>query len=104
MAEYRVVPGSFSVSPSKPTYAVGEAVVLHIKCTAERRNGFGAWGSWSTVYEVRKKDNTLLKSIERQHSVAPWTEVDQAIDDFEENIGAFTAGTLEGSVIVNAHG
>ena len=104
MAEYRVVPGSLSVTPTKSTYALAEPVVLHIICTCERRNGLGSWGSWSTEYEIRKKDDTVLKTVERQHSIAPWTELDQAIDDFEEDIGTFTQGILEGNVIVKAHG
>ena len=104
MAEYRVVPGTFSVATTKTSYSEGEPVALHIKCTAERRNGLGSWGTWLTDYEIRKKDNSVLKSVSRQHSIAPWTDIDQAIDDFEEDIGTFSAGLLEGYVIVKAHG
>jgi len=103
MAEYRVVPGSFSVAPVKTSYAQDEPVKLRIKATVERKNGVGAWLSWTTTYVIYKKDNTVLKTVSRQHSMAPWTTIDQAIDDFEEEIGTYTQGILEGYVVVKAH-
>ena len=104
MAEYRVVPGSFSVMPTKDSFTEGEDVELQIKCKVQRRNGAGAWLAWSSDYKVYDKKGELLASDSREHSMAPWTDIDTAEDDFPIPIGNFTAGLLEGEVVVSAHG
>lgn len=104
MAQYRVVPGSFSVSPEKLSYASGEEVKLRIKCQLQRKNGLGALLAWSSNYKVYKKDNSLLASDSRSHSMAPFTDLDTANDDFPINIGAYSPGLLEGYVVVDGSG
>lgn len=104
MAEYRVVPGSFSVDTVKPSYASGEDVELSIKCKLQRKNGVGSILAWSSNYKVYKKDNSLLASDSRSHSMAPWTDIDEAIDDFTINVGAYSPGLLEGYVVVDGSG
>ena len=104
MAEYRVIPGSFSVSPVKPSYASGENVGLKIKCQVQRKNGVGSMLAWSSTYKVYKKDNSLLASDSRSHSMSPWTDIDTGNDDFTINIGAYNPGLLEGYVVVEGSG
>ena len=104
MALFRVVPGSFSVIPSKASFASGEQVDLKVKCTVERKNGLGAWATWTSTYKVYKKDGSLLATSTRQHNIAPWTDIDSAADDFTVPVGAFSPGLLEGYVTVAGSG
>ena len=104
MAMYRAIPGTLSVQPTKASFSSDEPVKLRIRCEVERKNGTGSWLTWVTDYLVYKKSGELIKSISRQHSIAPWTELDKAVDDFEEDIGVFTPGILDGTVVVSAHG
>jgi len=104
MALYRVVPGSFSVTPIKASFASGEDVELKIKCQVQRKNGVGSWLTWSSDYKVYKKDGSLLASDSRSHSMAPLTDIDTANDDFPIKIGAYSPGLLEGYVVVTGSG
>ena len=104
MAQYRVVPGSFSVTPVKSSYASGEDVALKIKCQLQRKDGVGALITWSSQYKIYDKKNTLLATETRSHSMAPWTDIDTATDDFTKKIGTFTPGLLEGYVVATAFG
>ena len=104
MAGYRVVKGSFSITPTKPTFEVGEDITLNIKCTLERKNGGGAVLAWSSDYKVYSKDSKLLAQDSREHLTAPWTDIDTGKDDFFINLGAFSPGRLDGYVTVDAHG
>lgn len=104
MAQYRVVPGSFSVTPTKGSYKQGEEVALRIVCQLQRKNGMGAWYSWSSDYKVYDKNNKLLVQDSREHFTSPTTDIDTANDDFTIPLGTFTSGLLEGYVIASAHG
>lgn len=104
MATYRIVPGSFSVAPVKSSYASGEDVELRIKAQLQRKNGIGALISWTSKYQIYDKKNTLLATETRSHSMAPWTDIDTATDDFTKKIGTFTPGLLEGYVVPTAFG
>ena len=104
MATYRVVPGSLSVNPTKSSFASGEDVLVSIKCQLQRKDGVGALLAWSSQYKIYKKSGELLKTVTRSHSMAPWTDIDTANDDFTENIGSYTPGLLEGEVVASAFG
>lgn len=103
-ATYRVVPGSFSVTPTQTSYKQGEEVALQIKCQLQRKNGTGAWFSWSSDYKVYDKSDKLLAQDSREHFASPTTDIDTADDDLTIPLGTFTAGLLEGYVVVSAHG
>ena len=115
---FRVIPGSFTVTPTKPgSYTTEEDVVLTIVCQLE------AWAkdmtyrpsTWRSMYEIftggillmsgdpkSPKFNTIL---ERKHSFPLFGELDKpAPDNFQIGIGKFTAGTLSGYVTVKAEG
>jgi hypothetical protein len=102
MSTFRVVPGTFSVAAANTSFSETEQVKLRIKCQVERVDGLGAVFSWVTSYSIYTKAGKLVKTIEKQHSIAPWTSLDTANDDFEVEIGLFTPGTLEGYVQVKA--
>jgi len=104
MTEYRVVPGSFSVEPTKSAFAADEDVGLRIRCTVQRRNGVSAWLAWTSVYRVYNRGGELLAEVSREHSAAPWTDIDTAEEDFIMKLGTFTPGTLAVTVKVSAHG
>lgn len=104
MALYRVVPGSFSVVPVKSSYASGEDVELKVKCQFQRKDGVGALINWSSQYKFYDKNNNLLATETRLHSMAPWTDIDTATDEFSKKIGTFTPGTLLGYVVATAFG
>ena len=104
MATYRVVPGSLSVTPTKQSYGAGENVEIRIRCQLERKNGLGSFFAWSSHYKISKTSGELLKTVNKSHSEAPWTDIDTATDDFTENIGPFSEGVLNGVVVVSASG
>jgi len=103
-ATYRVVPGSFSIAPAKSSYTTEEDVILNILCTTERKNGLGVWLVWSTDYKVYGEGGQLIASESTEHSMAPWTEIDHAEDDFSINLGKFSEGTLPLEASVSCHG
>lgn len=104
MAEYRVVPGTFSVTPVKTSYASGEDVELRIKCQLQRRDGLGVGFHWASDYKIYDKVGTLLASDSRSHIVILAEDLMTVDDDFTISLGAFSAGTLEGYVVASAHG
>lgn len=103
-ADYRVVPGSFEVIPTKPSFTQDEDVKLQIKCLVQRRNGVSAMLAWTSVYEVYDNKGNLLAEDSHEHAMAPWTDIDTGDDDFIINLGRFTPGALLGDVRVSAHG
>jgi hypothetical protein len=103
-AAYRVEPSTFIVTPKKSSFSTEEDVILQVQCTVQRKNGVGAWLTWQSDYKAYKTGGQVLASSSRSHSMAPWTEIDTAEDDFELNLGKFTEGTLSGYVTVSAHG
>jgi len=103
-ATFRVEPGTFKVTPKKSSFTEDEDVILKVECTVQRKNGAGAWLTWQTDYKAYDEDGGELASVSRSHSMAPWTEIDTAADDFELNLGQFSEGTLAGSVTVSGHG
>jgi hypothetical protein len=103
-AAFRVEPGTFVVTPAKSSFTTEEDVILSVQCTVQRKNGAGSWLTWQTDYKVYGPTGQVLKTISRSHSMAPWTEIDTAADDFEVNLGKFSEGILSGSVAVSAHG
>jgi len=103
-AMFRVEPGTLIVTPAKSSFTTEEDVILKVKCTVQRKNGAGAWLTWNSDYKVSKSTGQELESVSRSHSMAPWTEIDTANDDFEINLGKFSEGTLAGNVAVSAHG
>jgi hypothetical protein len=103
-AAFRVEPGTLNVTPKKSSFTTEEDVILQVQCTVQRRDGVGSWLTWQTDYKFYSDTGSLLKTISRSHSMAPWTEIDTAEDDFEANLGKFSEGTLSGSVAVSAHG
>ncbi len=104
MADYRVVPGTLSVAPVKPSYTSDEEVELGIRCSLQRRNGVGALLTWSSDYKVYDHEGKLLAQDSREHTQAPWTEIDTAVDDFTIKLGKFIPGMLVGEVVPSAHG
>jgi len=103
-AMFRVAPGTFIVTPAKSSFTEEEDVILKVKCTVQRKNGAGAWLTWNSDYKVSKNAGEELASVSRPHSMAPWTPIDTANDDFEINLGKFSEGTLAGNVVVSGHG
>ena len=93
-----------TVEPVKETYAVGEYAYLHIVGEATMRNAVGAAFTWHTKYEVYDEANKFLAHDTRYHSVAPWTEVDTARDDFNIHVGRQVEGGLRGTVKMTAGG
>ena len=104
MALYRAVPGTLQVSPGKSSYTTEEDVILNVRCTVERKDGIGSWGTWYSDYYLYNSSNNLLKQASQTHSIAPWTSPDSAIDNFAWNIGKLAAGTFSGTIVVSAHG
>ena len=103
-ATYRVVPGTFSVTPVKSSYTTDEEVELRIKCTMERKDGAGALFAWSGDFYIYDANDKLLA----QETDTFWTTsmllINQGIADFTKKIGRFSAGTLTGYVVAKAHG
>lgn len=91
-----------TVEPVAKAYPVGTAVKLHIvgDVTAVEPHA----PAWHSTYEVYDEAGKLLGSSVRYHSVAPWTPVDYAHDDFEISIGAQVAEGLRGKVKMSAAG
>jgi len=104
MAEFRVVPGSLLVTPSKTSFASGEDVELRVKCQVQRKNGLGALVTWQSEYKFYDKNNTLLASQTMVHTMAPWTDIDTENVEFTKKIGTFSPGLLEGYVAISASG
>lgn len=104
MGQYRVVQGSLKVATTEQSYTPDEDVMLHIECTVERKDGLGAVFVWEVVYQIFDKGWKLIKEFTRAKSMAPWQDIDTAVEDFDVSIGRYSPGLLEGYVVVSARG
>jgi len=103
-AMFRVEPGTLVVTPAKSSFTTEEDVILNVQCRVQRKNGIGAVLVWQSDYKVYKANGQQIESVSRSHSMAPWTAIDTAEDDFQINLGRFSEGALSGNVAVSAHG
>ena len=100
MANYRVVAGTFFVTPTKSEFTTDESVTVRIQCTIERDLPFpgGTAGDWeSDYYLVVGATRTWIDS--RHHGISL-----HSVDDFVAGLGMFSKGTLTGDIVVEAHG
>jgi len=102
-----------AITPVKSEYAVGEMIQVKVKGYARRETTYGAWlmlgVAWHTIYKLYDEAGNLLDTSTHYHSVAPWTMVDTATDDFVMNARLATAGMAEvgefcGKVVMTAAG
>ena len=107
MAKYRVT--SLNVSTDKNTYTPYEKVELHIVCTSARMKesatDFPKDLIWATVYKVYSVlTGGQVGYAYVNHTILPTTSIDTETDDFEMELGPFTAiATHKLELRVTAH-